>query len=91
MPPSIPPAKVKGQPLQTAGAILPIADIYTPGALEKACDKAPRQYHMPYYKTIYSHARSINSAKEPTGFKGSNQESGIARGAGCYKKRRDGK
>ena len=49
-------AEVKEQPLQTAGVILSIADIYTPEVPEEACDKALRQYHMPYYKTIYSYA-----------------------------------
>ncbi len=84
-------AKVKGQPMQTARAILSIADIYTPEALEKACDKALRQYRMPYYKTIYSHARGINSAKGLTEFKENNRKSGMIRGAGYYKKRRGGK
>ena len=84
-------AKVKEQPMQTARAILSIADIYTPEVLEKACDKALRQYHMPYYKTIYSHARSINSAKELTEFKENNRKFGIIRGADYYKKRRDDK
>ncbi len=79
-------AKVKEQPLQTAGAILSIVNIYTPEVLEKACDKALKQHHMPYYKTIYSHARSINSAKELTEFKESNQKFGIVRGADYYKK-----
>ncbi len=78
--------KVKEQPLQTARAILSIADIYSPEALEKACDKALRQYHMPYYKTIYSYAKSINSAKELTEFKESNKKSGIIRGADYYRK-----
>ena len=84
-------AKVEEQPMQTARSILSIADIYSPEILEKACDKALRQYHMPYYKTIYSHARSINSAKELTGFKENNQKFGIVRGADYYKKRRDDK
>ncbi|RKI92722.1 hypothetical protein D7V94_05175 [Parablautia intestinalis] len=78
--------KVKEQPLQAAGAILSIVDIYTPEVFEKACDKALGQYHMPYCKTIYSHARSINSAKELTEFKESNQKFGIVRGADYYKK-----
>lgn len=77
--------------MRTARAILSIADIYTPEVLEKACDKALRQYHMPYYKTIYSHARSINSAKELTEFKENNRKFGIIRGADYYKKRRDDK
>lgn len=79
-------AKVKEQPMQTAGVILSIADIYSPEILEKACDKALRQYHMPYYKTIYSKAKSISSAKELTEFKESNKTSGIVRGADYYRK-----
>ena len=67
-------AKVEEQPMQTAGAILSIAGIYSPQILEKACDKALRQYHMPYYKTIYSNAKSINSEKELTEFKGNNKK-----------------
>ena len=72
--------------MQTAGAILSIADIYSPQILEKACDKALRQYHMPYYKTIYSNAKSINRAKELTEFKENNKKSGIVRGADYYRK-----
>ena len=79
-------AKVEEQPMQTAGAILSIADIYSPQILEKACDKALRQYHMPYYKTIYSNAKSINSEKELTEFKENNKKSGIVRGADYYRK-----
>ena len=79
-------AKVEEQQVQTARAILAIADIYSPEILEKACDKALRQYHMPYYKTIYSHAKSINSAKEFTDFKENNKKSGIVRGADYYRK-----
>lgn len=45
--------KVKEQPIQTATAILSIADIYLREILEKACDKAHRQYHIPYYKIIF--------------------------------------
>lgn len=79
-------AKVEEQPMQAAGAILSIADIYSPEILEKACDKALRQYHMPYYKTIYSHARNINGAKELAEFKENNKKSGIVRGADYYRK-----
>ena len=79
-------AKVEEQVTQMAKAILSIADIYSPEILEKACDKAIRQYHMPYYKTIYFHAESINSEKELTEFKESNQKSGIVRGADYYRK-----
>ncbi len=32
---------------------------------------------MPYYKTIYSNAKSINSEKELTEFKENNKKSGI--------------
>ena len=79
-------AKVEEQPMQTAKAILSIADIYSPEILEKACDRALRKYHMPYYKTIYSHAKSINSEKELTEFKENNKRSGIVRGADYYRK-----
>lgn len=72
--------------MRTAGAILSIADIYSPQIREKACDKALRQYHMPYYKTIYSNAKSINSEKELTAFKENNKKSGIVRGADYYRK-----
>lgn len=44
-------AKVKEQPMQTAGAILSIADIYSPEILEKACDKALRQFHLLHKKS----------------------------------------
>ncbi|EOS74853.1 hypothetical protein C819_02902 [Lachnospiraceae bacterium 10-1] len=40
--------KAEEQPMQTAGALLSTADIYSPQILEKACGKALRQYHMPY-------------------------------------------
>ena len=79
-------AKVEEQPMQTAKAILSIADIYSPEILEKACDKALRKYHMPYYKTIYSHAKNMNSEKEVTEFKENNKRSGIVRGADYYRK-----
>ena len=79
-------AKVEEQPVQTAKAILSIADIYSPEILEKACDKALSKYHMPYYRTIYSHAKNINSEKEVTEFKENNKKSGIIRGADYYRK-----
>ena len=41
---------------------------------------------MPYYKTIYSHAKNINSEKELTEFKENNKKSGIVRGADYYRK-----
>ncbi len=79
-------AKAEGQPMQTAEAILSIADIYSPEILEKACDKALRQYHMPYYRAIYSHAKSTDSEKELTGFKEGNRKSGTVRGADYCRK-----
>ena len=79
-------AKVEEQPVQTAKAILSIADIYSPEILEKACDRALRKYHMPYYRTIYSHAKNINSEKEVIEFKENNKKSGIVRGADYYRK-----
>lgn len=79
-------AKVKEQPMQAAKAILSIADIYSPEILEKACEKALGQYHMPYYKSIYAHAKIINSEKELTEFKENNKKSGIIRGADYYRK-----
>ena len=39
---------------------------------------------MPYYKTIYSHAKSINSEKEYTEFKENNKKSGMVRVANAY-------
>lgn len=45
-----------------------------------------KQYHTPFYKVIYSHAKSINAAKELNDFKESNSKSGIVRGADYYKK-----
>lgn len=41
---------------------------------------------MPYYRTIYAHAKSINSREELTEFKENNQKSGIIRGADYYRK-----
>lgn len=79
-------AKVEEQPMHTVKAILSIADIYSPDILEKACDNALRQYHMPYFKTIYSHAKNISSEKELTEFKENNKKSGIVRGADYYRK-----
>lgn len=64
--------------MQTAKAILSIADIYSPEILEKACDKALSKYHMPYYRTIYSHAKNINSEKAVTVFKENNKNTGLS-------------
>ena len=41
---------------------------------------------MPYYRTIYSHAKNINSKKEITEFKENNKKSGIVRSADYYRK-----
>ncbi len=79
-------AKVAEQPMQTAKAILSIADIYSPEILEKVCEKVLRKYYMPYYKTIYAHARNLNSPKERTEFQENNKKSGIIRGADYYRK-----
>lgn len=77
---------MKEQPMQTAKAILSIADIYSPEILERAYEKALGQYHMPDYRIIYAHAKSINSEKELTEFKENNKKSGIIRGADYYRK-----
>ncbi len=79
-------AKVEEQPMQTVKAILSIAYIYSSEILEKACDKALRQYHMSYYSTIYSNAKNINSKKELTEFKENNKKSRIVKGADYYRK-----
>ena len=81
-------AKVKEQPLQTAKSILSIADMYSPDILEDACRLSLRQYHMPYYKTIYSHAKKINKQVEYESFKKSNKNTGIVRGADYYRRER---
>lgn len=79
-------AKVKEQATQTVKAVLSIADQFTPEILEKACYESLKQYHMPYYKTIYSHAKSIHAAKELNDFRENNKKSGIVRGADYYRK-----
>lgn len=81
-------AKVEEQFLQTVKSILAIADIYTPEILDKACKLSLKQYHMPYYKTIYGHAKKLNKAAEYNEFKESNKSSGIVRGADYYRKDR---
>ncbi len=79
-------SKIVHQPVQTVKSILSIADQFTPKILEEACKKAMNQYHTPFYKVIYSHAKSINAAKELRDFKECNSKSGIIRGADYYKK-----
>lgn len=79
-------AKVKEQPTQTAKAILSIADTFSPDILEEACRRGLRQYRIPYYNTIYKHAKSINNKKEMKDFEVSNKTTGIVRGADYYKK-----
>lgn len=82
-------AKAAEQPSQTVKAILSIADVYSPEALERACKKALEQYHIPYYKTIYSYAKSISEEKEAKKFREDNNKSGIVRGAEYYMKGAD--
>ena len=79
-------SKIVHQPMQTVKSILSIVDQVTPEILDKACEKAMKQYHTPFYKVIYSHAKSINAAKELRDFKEDNSKSGIIRGADYYKK-----
>lgn len=79
-------SKVEEQSLQTVKSILAIADLYTPEILEKACELSLRQYHMPYYKTIYGHAKKLNKDAEYKEFKETNKTSGIVRGADYYRK-----
>ena len=79
-------SKIVHQPVQTVKSILSIADQFTPEILDKACEIAMKQYHTPFYKVIYSHAKSINAAKELCAFKEGNSKSGIIRGADYYKK-----
>ena len=79
-------SKIVHQPVQTVKTILSIADQFTQEILDKACEKAMKQYHTPFYKVIYSHAKSINAAKELKDFRESNSKSGIVRGADYYKK-----
>lgn len=79
-------AKVKEQPTQTARSILAIADTFSPEILEEACNRGLRQYHIPYYSTIYKHAKYINNQTEKKDFIKSNKSTGIVRGADYYKK-----
>lgn len=79
-------SKVEEQSLQTVKSILAIADLYTPEILEKACELSLKQYHMPYYKTIYGHAKKLNKDAEYKEFKENNKTSGIVRGADYYRK-----
>lgn len=77
-------AKVKEQPTQTVAAILAIADTFTPDILEAACKKSLKQYHMPFYKTVYKAAENLNNQKELEKFKETNKTTGIVRGADYY-------
>ena len=79
-------AKIKEQASQTVQAILGIAEQFSTEILEKACDKSLKKYHIPYYKTIYAYAKSINTSRELTDFKESNKNTGIVRGADYYRK-----
>jgi len=78
-------SKVKEQATQTVSAILAIADTFTPEVLEEACKMSLKQYHLPFYKIIYKHAKNIHSNNEFKEFKESNKTSGIIRGADYYK------
>lgn len=78
-------AKVKEQPTQTVVAILAIADTFTPDILEAACKKSLKQYHMPFYKTVYKAAENLNNQKELEKFKETNKTTGIVRGADYYR------
>ena len=78
--------KVEEQSLQVVKSILAIGDLYTPEILEKACKLSLKQYHLPYYKTIYGHAKRFNRNAEYHDFQESNRSSGIVRGADYYKK-----
>ena len=77
-------AKVTEQPTQTVVAILAIADTFTPDILEAACKKSLKQYHMPFYKTVYKAAENLNNQKELEKFKETNKTTGIVRGADYY-------
>lgn len=79
-------SKVEEQSLQNVKSILAIADLYTSEILEKACELSLKQYHMPYYKTIYRHAKKLNKDAEYKEFKKSNKSSGIVRGADYYRR-----
>ncbi len=79
-------SKIVHQPIQTVKSILSIAYQFTPEILDKAIKKAMKQYHTPFYKVIYSHAKNINAAKELRDFKEDYSKSGIKRGADYYKK-----
>ena len=45
-----------------------------------------KQYHLPFYKTIYGHAKKLNKDAEYADFKESNKNAGIIRGADYYRK-----
>lgn len=78
-------AKVKEQSTQTVVGILAIADTFTPDILEAACKKSLKQYHMPFYKTVYKAAENLNNQKELEKFKETNKTTGIVRGADYYR------
>lgn len=78
-------AKVREQSSHTVMAILAIAETYSPEILENACKKCLKQYHIPYYKTIYRAAKILNNQKEFEEFKENNKTTGIVRGADYYK------
>lgn len=77
-------AKVKGRPMQTVVAIPAIADTFTPDTLGAACKKSLKQYHMPFYKTVYKAAEDLNNQKELEKSKETNKTTGIVRGADYY-------
>lgn len=79
-------AKVREQPTQTVKGILSIADTYSAEILEEACAVALKQYHIPYYNTIYKYAKQLNAAIEKKAFREVNKNTGIVRGADYYKK-----
>lgn len=68
----------------TVVAILAIADTFTPDILEAACKKSLKQYHMPFYKTVYKAAENLNNQKELEKFKETNKTTGIVKGADYY-------
>ncbi len=79
-------AKVKEQPTQTAKSIIAIADAFSDDILEEACNRGLRQYRIPYYNTIYKHAKAISTQIEKKAYETSNKTTGIVRGADYYKK-----
>lgn len=80
--------KVEEQSLQTVKSILAIAELFSCEILEQACKLSLKQYHMPYYKTIYAHAKKLNKVAEYSDFKETNNKTGIVRGADYYRRER---